>query len=424
LPQSSVSTALVMTLVALSSINYFMVSPLLVLDVARLDKAQSALWSGIVVAASPIVAGVVGPFWGRLTDRFGPRPMLLRSGIGVCLSTAALPFASTPWLLVICRLANGASAGFLPAAMTLGVRDTAHSRLGNALTNVTVARNVGSLAGPAIGASVAAVVGFPAAFEVGAGLMACATLAVIVFVPARAAPRAAGTAADIGDSRGEQAPAQKPARMRPWRAVLADAPTRTISALVLTSVLASSALVVAVPYLLLRQSHGRLSQATLLTGLVLTIGAVVALVSAKPWGYLADRFGVVRPLLMSLAGTSAALVAIWALAADRPGFVAAYVVYAVFQSEVATLFLITLMGVRASLGRGTVVGINQGLSQFGLAGGAFAGGVLVTGTGAGTTFLLSAAVYAACALVVLMMARNWLRWPEKERIGELVDRAS
>jgi MFS transporter, DHA1 family, tetracycline resistance protein len=59
---------------------------------------------------------LAAPVWGRLSDRYGRRPILMSSLIGACLSYGILGFANSLWMLLAARMLAGFMAGNLAAA--------------------------------------------------------------------------------------------------------------------------------------------------------------------------------------------------------------------------------------------------------------------------------------------------------------------
>ena len=51
---------------------------------------QLNFWSGIVYSGTFIVSAVVSPWWGKLADKKGRKPMILRAGIGMSVVIACM----------------------------------------------------------------------------------------------------------------------------------------------------------------------------------------------------------------------------------------------------------------------------------------------------------------------------------------------
>ena len=56
------------------------------------------------------------PFWGRLSDRYGRRPILMTSLSGACVSYVMLGLADNVWWLFASRMLGGFMAGNIAAA--------------------------------------------------------------------------------------------------------------------------------------------------------------------------------------------------------------------------------------------------------------------------------------------------------------------
>ena len=59
---------------------------------------------------------LAAPLWGRLSDRYGRRPILMSSLVGACLSYVILGLANSLWMLIAARMLAGFMAGNLAAA--------------------------------------------------------------------------------------------------------------------------------------------------------------------------------------------------------------------------------------------------------------------------------------------------------------------
>lgn len=131
-------------------------------------SSQDAQW--VVIAYLLAVTGLVVVF-GRLSDAFGRRRLLL-GGIGVfALASIAAMFSDTLWLLVGFRAAQGAGAAAMMALTTAAVGDMVpKERSGSAMGLLATVSAVGTALGPSIGGAVLAALGWHAVFGVmGAG---------------------------------------------------------------------------------------------------------------------------------------------------------------------------------------------------------------------------------------------------------------
>ena len=94
---------------------------------------------------------IAAPFWGRLSDRHGRRPILIISMAGACGSYLLLGFAPGIYWLLLSRMLSGFMAGNISAAMAYASDVSAPEHRARALGTVGAAISVGFMIGPAIG---------------------------------------------------------------------------------------------------------------------------------------------------------------------------------------------------------------------------------------------------------------------------------
>jgi DHA1 family multidrug resistance protein-like MFS transporter len=164
------------------------------------------LWTAAAGSVSGLSMAVASPIWGILGDRFGRKPMLLRSMVGGAITVGLIYFVQTPEQLVALRFLQGATSGTVAAATALVAVETPRNRVGWALGVVTSAVALGSAIGPVIGGFAAALVGLRLVFLGGGVLLLISTIPVFLVVREsplrRRDPARAGTLALIGQRPG------------------------------------------------------------------------------------------------------------------------------------------------------------------------------------------------------------------------------
>jgi DHA1 family multidrug resistance protein-like MFS transporter len=145
------------------------------------------LWTAAVASVSGLSMAIASPIWGILGDRFGRKPMLLRSMVGGAITVGLIFFVQNPTELLILRFLQGATSGTVAAATALVAAETPRSRVGWALGVVTSAVALGGAIGPVIGGLAGAVFGLRLVFLGGGILLLAATLPVMIVV--RESPR-------------------------------------------------------------------------------------------------------------------------------------------------------------------------------------------------------------------------------------------
>ncbi|HEY8639219.1 MAG TPA: MFS transporter [Solirubrobacterales bacterium] len=140
------------------------------------------LWTAAAGSVSGLSMAIASPIWGVLGDRFGRKPMLLRSMVGGALTVGLIYFVQTPEQLVVLRFLQGATSGTVAAATALVAVETPRNRVGWALGVVTSAVALGSAVGPVVGGFAAALVGLRVVFLGGGILLLLSTIPVFLIV--------------------------------------------------------------------------------------------------------------------------------------------------------------------------------------------------------------------------------------------------
>lgn len=105
----------------------------------------------LVIAIYSLGAGIVGPFWGALSDRIGRKRVLMICLFGGALSYLLLGAATELWMLYAARGFGGLMAGSLPVASALMADVSAPERRAKAMGLVGSAFGLGLILGPVIG---------------------------------------------------------------------------------------------------------------------------------------------------------------------------------------------------------------------------------------------------------------------------------
>jgi MFS transporter, DHA1 family, tetracycline resistance protein len=113
---------------------------------------------GVVIASFSAMQFVFSPIWGRLSDKYGRRPILLISTAGASASYLLFAFASTPqahsmgiWLLVISRMLAGAFGGNITVAQAYIADITPPQDRSKKMGLIGMAFGLGFIFGPFIG---------------------------------------------------------------------------------------------------------------------------------------------------------------------------------------------------------------------------------------------------------------------------------
>ena len=149
--------------------------------------SQLAFWTVISAGVTGFALALTSPIWGRLADRYGRKPMLIRAMVGGGISAGFMGLAQSALQLTVLRGIQGASSGTVAAATALVATETPTEHLAWALGILNSAISLGSAAGPAAGGLAANFVGLRAIFVGGGVLLLLAMVPVLIAV--RESPR-------------------------------------------------------------------------------------------------------------------------------------------------------------------------------------------------------------------------------------------
>src|SRR6266545_3031770 len=153
--------------------------PLYVQELGVTNPAEVAVWSGVLLAVTPGVSGLLGPFWGRLADRVGRKLMLIRSLAGFVVIIGVMGLVTSMQQLFVARALQGVFAGFSVMAMALASVSCPRDKVPVAIGRVQSAQLLSAAVGPVAGGYVASHFGIRYAFFVTAGLCAVALVGLI-----------------------------------------------------------------------------------------------------------------------------------------------------------------------------------------------------------------------------------------------------
>src|SRR5262249_47843346 len=153
--------------------------PLYVRQLGVRDEESAALWGGILIGVTPLLAGLLAPVWGRLADRYGHKPMVVRALAAYILLLVLSALVRNVWELLALRVASGLFAGIGPLSLAMATALAPREHTGRAVGLVEGAKIVSAAAGPFAGGLLAGLVGIPRAFVATAGFCSLALLLTV-----------------------------------------------------------------------------------------------------------------------------------------------------------------------------------------------------------------------------------------------------
>jgi DHA1 family tetracycline resistance protein-like MFS transporter len=106
---------------------------------------------GLLFASYSVMQLIFSPVLGRLSDKYGRRPILLISLMGTCLGFLILGFATTLTMLFIGRIVDGISGGNISTAQAYIADITTKENRAKGMGLIGAAFGLGFVFGPAIG---------------------------------------------------------------------------------------------------------------------------------------------------------------------------------------------------------------------------------------------------------------------------------
>ncbi|RCJ37603.1 hypothetical protein A6769_11930 [Nostoc punctiforme NIES-2108] len=105
----------------------------------------------LLVAIYSLMQFLFAPLWGRFSDRYGRRPILLLTLFGSVIAYAGLGFANSLWILFIARSLAGIMSGNIATAQAYIADITTPSNRARGMGVIGAAFGFGFILGPAIG---------------------------------------------------------------------------------------------------------------------------------------------------------------------------------------------------------------------------------------------------------------------------------
>src|SRR5437773_6353897 len=131
------------------------VLPKLILDFRGGNMNSAAMWNGIFGTVFALMQFFCSPVLGVLSDRFGRRPVILLSNLGLGLDYIVMALSPTIGWLFVGRVISGITASSIPTAMAYIADVVPKEKRAGAFGMIGVAFGVGFILGPGIGGPLA-----------------------------------------------------------------------------------------------------------------------------------------------------------------------------------------------------------------------------------------------------------------------------
>jgi DHA1 family tetracycline resistance protein-like MFS transporter len=140
----------VFIIILIDLLGLTIIIPLMSLYAVSFGASASVI--GLLGAAYPAAQFVGAPFLGRLSDRFGRKPILIISQIGTLIGFLVLAFSNSLWMLFLARIIDGLSGANISTAQAVISDSTNEKTRTQGLGLVGAAFGLGFVVGPVIAA--------------------------------------------------------------------------------------------------------------------------------------------------------------------------------------------------------------------------------------------------------------------------------
>ena len=376
---------IVFTTVVLDLVGFGIVLPILPLWAEEFGASPTQI--GLLTASYAVAQLLFAPVWGRLSDRYGRRPVILASLAGSAVAALLIGLAGTLVLLFIARVLQGVAGASYAAAQAYVADVTTARERARGMGLIGAAFGLGFILGPAIGAVFSAVDARLPFF------VAAALAALNLAIAYRRLP----------ESLRPAAPRAPTPRLELVRRALSS---RELAPLVWLSFVATFAFVgMETTFALFgerRFDYGPVEIGALFT----FIGVMAAVSQGLLVGRLVDRFGEGRVMIAGLVGTAAGLLlvavseSLWVL---LPGLAVLAVGSGLVFSTTTALISLTA----GDSEQGSVLGLTASVGGAARIVAPVVATLLFQHAGIAVPLLLGAALFAACAAGALRLRTSW-----------------
>lgn len=140
----------IMLAIFIDVLGYSMILPLLP-KIAQGEFGASNFTVGILIASNAFTGLIFAPIWGRLSDNFGRKPMLLIAQAGTLAAFLMLGLSNSLWMIFFSRILDGIFGGQIPIIRAYIIDITETKTRSGEMARITGAMAFGMIFGPSIG---------------------------------------------------------------------------------------------------------------------------------------------------------------------------------------------------------------------------------------------------------------------------------
>ncbi|MDI4644209.1 MFS transporter [Cohnella hashimotonis] len=355
-------------------------------------------WSGFAFGVTFLASALIAPYWGSLADKYGRRPMLIRSGYSLAALYLITYFVHDPYVFLLVRVCQGLLAGYVPASIALVATNTPEEKSGYALGVMATAGASGGIIGPLVGGVVSHLTGNREAFLFSAAVVFVSALIASFFVKEEKFNRSAKRSSIREDL-------SQAVHNRTFITLLLLVGLSTFSVMILEPLLT----------IYMTQLGGEQSDASLQAGIVFSAVGIATLIAAPQWGKIGQRIGFIKVLVIGLAGGGIGNL-LQFFVGHYTEFGALRFVYGLFFAGVYPALNAMIVRVTAPEFRGRAFSLSQSSTQLATMLGPVLGGLLSGWIPIRWVFVLNGLMLLCSAL--LLFRKRHLDRPEPSSAGE------
>lgn len=363
--------------------SFYMVIPFLPIFLLEIDVHEhTELWAGILFSSAFFAGALSSPFWGRIADKYGRKPMIVRAGFALFIIYTLAAFVTNPYELLILRIMQGLLSGFIPGAIALVGTNTPTERVGYALSMIATASATGGIVGPLLGGVMAELVGNRLAFASAGFIVFLATFLIIFFVKEE----------NFKPSK------EKGSVKNDIKIAWSNRPLMLVMLLTIVTSCSILSIEPILPLYIVDLGGTTANASLLLAGVVFSLPGIASVLFAPYWGKLADKIGFNRILFIGLLGGGLGTFSqiifqnIW-------GFSITRFVFGIFFCAVFPALNGLVVKATAEDFRGRAFGLNQTANQIGGMIGPMLGGFLGGIFPAYSVFILTGVLLLAASAI-------------------------
>ena len=296
--------AMMVTFALMMSSSYTMLIPFLPIYMQNELGATAdnvSLWSGVTYAITFAISAFVSPIWGKLSDKMGKKPMIIRASFLLAITYFLGGIVRTPFELFLVRAFQGIASGLWPACLVMMSACVPKNKLGISMGLMQSANICGGIIGPLLGGILATAFGMRNSFYVGAVALSLITVTTILFI------------------KEPPAAPEKESNKAQNASYLTFIKDKNILILLLCVCMTNLVILQIQPIvsLYVQQLSHNSDKAVLLTGFIMSLGGIAGALASPLWGKTGQKVGFYKTItlafisagfLMSLQGVPNSLV--------------------------------------------------------------------------------------------------------------------